>query len=154
MVSNNWSFFVLLFWLFMAFILMQSYTANLSAILTVDQLTFAFSDNYYVGYQEGSFMKDFLTEHLHISASRLKSYSSAEEYHDAMSKGSKHGGIDAIFDEIPYMKLFLKTYASQYKMVGPMYKTGGFGFVSFSILQLNYALVFLSNYPTPESCTF
>ncbi|KAK6159128.1 hypothetical protein DH2020_006442 [Rehmannia glutinosa] len=67
----------------------KSYTANLSAILTVDQLKFAFSDNYYVGFQEGSFMKQFLTEQLHISESRLRSYSSAEEYHNAMSKEAK-----------------------------------------------------------------
>ncbi|KAL0404496.1 UNVERIFIED_CONTAM: Glutamate receptor 2.5 [Sesamum radiatum] len=105
-----------------------SYTANLSAILTVDQLKFAFSDNYYIGCQEGSFMKEFLIEQLHISASRLRTYSSAEDYHNAMSLGSKNGGIDAIFDEIPYMKLFLNKYDSQYKMVGPTYRTGGFGF--------------------------
>ncbi|PIN16429.1 Glutamate-gated kainate-type ion channel receptor subunit GluR5 [Handroanthus impetiginosus] len=128
MVLNNWSFFVLVAWLFMAFILMQSYTANLSAILTVDQLKFAFSDNYYVGCQEGSFMKEFLTKQLHISESRLRSYASADEYHKAMSKGSNNGGIDAIFDEIPYMKLLLNKYDSQYKMVGPTYRTGGFGF--------------------------
>ncbi|PIN02376.1 hypothetical protein CDL12_25105 [Handroanthus impetiginosus] len=97
----------------MAFILMQSYTANLLAILTVDKLKFAFSDNYYVGCQDGSFMKEFLRKQLHISESRLKSYSSAEEYHEAMSKGSKNGGIDAIFDETPYMKLFLNKYDSQ-----------------------------------------
>ncbi|KAL7097371.1 hypothetical protein ACP275_10G140500 [Erythranthe tilingii] len=128
MVSNNWSFFVLVLWLFMAFILMQSYTANLSAILTVDQLKFAFSDSYYVGCQEGSFMKEFLINQLHISPSRLRSYNSSEEYHKAMSKGSKNGGIDAIFDEIPYMKLFLNKYDPQYKMAGPTYRTGGFGF--------------------------
>ncbi|KAG8372427.1 hypothetical protein BUALT_Bualt12G0065000 [Buddleja alternifolia] len=128
MVSNNWSVLVLLFWLFMAFILMQSYTANLSAILIVDQLQFAFSDNYFVGCQDASFMKEFLIEQLHISESRLRSYASADEYHNAMSLGSKNGGIDAIFDEIPYMKLLLNKYDSQYKMVGPTYKTGGFGF--------------------------
>ncbi|KAG8372342.1 hypothetical protein BUALT_Bualt12G0056100 [Buddleja alternifolia] len=128
MVSNNWSVLVLVFWLFMAFILMQSYTANLSAILTVDQLKFAFSDNYFVGCQDGSFMKEFLIEQLHISESRLRSYASADEYHNAMSLGSKNGGIDAIFDEIPYMKLLMNKYDSQYKMVGPTYKTGGFGF--------------------------
>ncbi|CAA0809694.1 glutamate receptor 2.5 [Striga hermonthica] len=128
MVSNNWSFLVLVFWLFTAFILMQSYTANLSAILTVDQLKFAFSDNYYVGYQEGSFMKRFLTQQLHISESRLRSYGSAEEYHKAMSLGSKKGGIDAVFDEIPYMKILINKYDSLYKMVGPTYVTGGFGF--------------------------
>ncbi|CAA3002516.1 glutamate receptor -like [Olea europaea subsp. europaea] len=128
MVANTWSIFVLMFWLFMAFILMQSYTANLSAILTVDQLKFAFSDEYYVGYQEGSFMREFLKVRLNINESRLRSYSSVEEYHDAMSKGSKRGGIDAIFDEIPYMKIFLNKYDSQYKMVGPRYRTDGFGF--------------------------
>ncbi|KAG8372428.1 hypothetical protein BUALT_Bualt12G0065100 [Buddleja alternifolia] len=128
MVSNNWSILVLVFWLFMAFILMQSYTANLSAILTVDQLQFAFSDNYFVGCQDASFMKEFLIEQLHISESRLRSYASVDEYHNAMSLGSKNGGIDAIFDEIPYMKLLLNKYDSQYKMVGPTYKTGGFGF--------------------------
>lgn len=114
---------------------MQSYTANLSAILTVDQLKFAFSDNYYVGFQDGSFMKEFLTDKLHISPSRLRSYASAEEYHSAMRLGSKNGGIDAIFDEIPYMKIFLNKYDSQYKMVGPTYRTGGFGFVSVSFLN-------------------
>ncbi|KAL7138039.1 hypothetical protein ABFS83_10G136100 [Erythranthe nasuta] len=128
MVSNNWSFFVLVLWLFMAFILMQSYTANLSAILTVDQLNFSFSDSYYVGCQEGSFMKEFLINQLHISPSRLRSYNSSEEYHKAMLNGSENGGIDAIFDEIPYMKLFLNKYDSQYKMAGPTYRTGGFGF--------------------------
>ncbi|KZV37643.1 Glutamate receptor 2.8 [Dorcoceras hygrometricum] len=106
----------------------NSYTANLSAILTVDQLKFAFSDNYYVGCQDGSFMIKFLTEQLHISGSRLRKYTSPEDYHDAMSRGSSNGGIDAIFDEVPYMKLFLKKYDSEYKMVGPTYRTGGFGF--------------------------
>ncbi|XP_022859667.1 glutamate receptor 2.1-like [Olea europaea var. sylvestris] len=107
---------------------LHAYTANLSAILTVDQLKFAFSDEYYVGYQEGSFMREFLKVRLNINESRLRSYSSVEEYHDTMSKGSKRGGMDAIFDEIPYMKIFLNKYDSQYKMVGPRYRTDGFGF--------------------------
>ncbi|KAL7097366.1 hypothetical protein ACP275_10G140200 [Erythranthe tilingii] len=127
-LSNNWSVFVLVCWLLMAFVLMQSFTANLSAILTVDQLEFDFSDDYYVGYHEGSFMKKFLTEQRHIRESRLRAYSSILEFHDAMSKGSKNGGVDAVFDEIPYMKLFLIRYKSQYKIVGPTYTTGGMGF--------------------------
>ncbi|XP_012831251.1 PREDICTED: glutamate receptor 2.8-like [Erythranthe guttata] len=106
----------------------QSFTANLSAILTVDQLEFAFSDDYYVGYHKGSFMKEFLIEHLHIRESRMRDYLSTEEYHDALSKGSQNGGVDAVFDELPYMKLLLNRYKSQYKMVGPTYRTGGMGF--------------------------
>ncbi|KAI3444119.1 hypothetical protein Pfo_000784 [Paulownia fortunei] len=128
MVSNSWSVFILVCWLFMAFILMQSFTANLSAILTVDQLKFAFSENYYVGFHEGSFMKKFLTDQLNIGESRLRAYGSLKAFHEAMSRGSKNGGIDAIFDEIPYMKLFLNRYKSQYKMVGPTYRTDGLGF--------------------------
>ncbi|KAL7138037.1 hypothetical protein ABFS83_10G136000 [Erythranthe nasuta] len=127
-VSNNWSVFILVCWGCMAFILMQSFTANLSAILTVDQLHFDFSDDYYVGYHTGSFMKKFLMEQLRISESKLRPYKSNEEFNDAMSKGSKNGGIDAIFDEIPYMKLFLNRYKSRYKIVGPTYRTGGMGF--------------------------
>ncbi|PIN14727.1 hypothetical protein CDL12_12630 [Handroanthus impetiginosus] len=128
MVRNNWSFFVLVCWLFMAFILMQSFTANLSAILTVDQLKFAFSDDQYIGYHEASFMKKFLIETLGINESRLRGYASAEGFHDAMSRGSKNGGIDAIFDEIPYMKLLVNRYYPQYKMLPPTYRTDGLGF--------------------------
>ncbi|PIN14730.1 hypothetical protein CDL12_12633 [Handroanthus impetiginosus] len=128
MVRNSWSFFVLVCWLFMAFILMQSFTANLSAILTIDQLKFAFSDDHYIGYHEASFMKKFLIETLGINESRLRGYASAEGFHDAMSRGSKNGGIDAIFDEIPYMKLLVNRYYPQYKMLPPTYRTDGLGF--------------------------
>nr|GMD26753.1 glutamate receptor 2.2-like [Ipomoea batatas] len=137
MVSNNWSRFVLMIWVFMAFILAQSYTANLSAILTVDRFESAFSKDYIVGYQEGSFVRDFLLKTLHVDKSKLKEYSTIEKYHDAMNKGGKAGGIDAIFDEIPYMKLFLRRYGSQYKIVGPIFKTDGFGFA----FQQNSTLV-------------
>lgn len=129
MVSNKWSVLVLGCWLFMAFILMQSFTANLSAILTLDQLKISFSDEqYYFGYQRGSFMKEFLVNNLNLNESKLRPYSSVEEFHGAMSKGSKNGGIDAIFDELPYMKLLLNRHESLYKIVGPTYKTDGFGF--------------------------
>nr|XP_027066085.1 glutamate receptor 3.6-like [Coffea arabica] len=107
MVSNNWSRFVLVVWLFVAFILMQSYTAKLSSIFTVDQLEFSFSEEYYVGHQHGSFTRDFLINELHLNESKLRSYTRFEDYHDAMSRGSRKGGIDAIVGETPYMKLFL-----------------------------------------------
>ncbi|KAL0340029.1 UNVERIFIED_CONTAM: Glutamate receptor 2.8 [Sesamum radiatum] len=82
----------------------------------------------------------FPEKQLHISASRLMTYSSAEDYHNAMSLGSKNKGIDAIFDEIPYMKLFLNKYDSQYKMVGPTYRTGfGFAFPRGSPLVSHFS---------------
>ncbi|GAA0140408.1 transmembrane signal receptor [Lithospermum erythrorhizon] len=126
MVANNWSRFVLVVWLCMAFVLMQSYTAKLSSIFTVDQLRF--DQNYNVGYQAGSFVKDLMISTLRFPESKLKPYSSIEEYHEAMTSGSKNGGVDAIFDELPYVKVFLRKYGNKYKMIGQTYKTEGFGF--------------------------
>ncbi|KAI5675417.1 hypothetical protein M9H77_06367 [Catharanthus roseus] len=128
MVANSWSRFVLVVWLFASYILMQSYTANLSAMFTIDQLDFRLSQDYYIGYQVGSYVRDFLINRHHISASKLREYSSIEKYHDAMTKGGKNGGIDAIVDEIPYMKLFLGRYGSEYKMLEQRYRMEGFGF--------------------------
>ncbi|RRT60084.1 hypothetical protein B296_00042670 [Ensete ventricosum] len=39
--------------------------------------------------------------------------------------------VDAIFDEIPYLRLVLSQHCDDLAMVGPTYKTDGFGFVSF-----------------------
>ncbi|KAK1399852.1 Glutamate receptor [Heracleum sosnowskyi] len=124
MVGNNWARFVLVVWLFLAYILMQSYTANLSSILTVGQLSLSADIPACAGYQDGSFVKDLLTK-LRIKGT---GYSSMEDFDKALSLGCKHGGVDAIYDEIPYIKLFLHKYGSKYKMVGSTYSTGGFGF--------------------------
>lgn len=136
-MTNSRSRFVLVVWLFLAFVLMQSYTASLSSILLSDQLQPKYfsvneliSKDYYVGYQEGSFTKSMLIEQLKFNESKLKSYANAEEYRKALSKGSQNGGVAAIFDEIPYLKIFLTKYGSDYVMAGPIYRTDGFGFVS------------------------
>ncbi|KAF7806605.1 glutamate receptor 2.9-like [Senna tora] len=138
-VVKNCSRFVLVLWLILACILMQSYTASLSSILTINQL----QPNYpnandlrkdpgiIVGYQDGSFVKELLGDpnRLGFEKSRLKNYSGIDEYKDALDKGSRKGGADAIFDEVPYIKVFLKRYGSKnYAMVGPRYRTDGFGF--------------------------
>lgn len=115
----------------MAYTLMQSYTAKLSSIFTVNQLNFPLSKEYYVGFQHSSFVKDFLITDLGLKSSKLRNYSRIEEFHDAMTRGSRKGGIDVIFGEIPYMKLFINRYGSEYRMRGPTYKPDGFGFVSF-----------------------
>uniref|UniRef100_A0A2N9IK22 Glutamate receptor n=1 Tax=Fagus sylvatica TaxID=28930 RepID=A0A2N9IK22_FAGSY len=60
--------------------------------------------------------------------SKLKPYETPEEYHEALLNGTHNGGVAAIFDEIPYIKFFLAKYCSRYTMVGPTYKTDGFGF--------------------------
>lgn len=130
LVRSKTALVVLVCWMFSAFAVMQSYTANLSAILTLDQLQFPFSDDHYIGYHQGSFTKEFLTDKLHVNVTRLRSYVSPAEYHAAMCKGSKNGGIDVIFDELPYMKLLLNRYYGRYKIYGPTIRTDGLGFVS------------------------
>ncbi|KAM3762379.1 hypothetical protein ACB098_01G340600 [Castanea mollissima] len=135
-VVNNWSRFVLVIWIFLVLILTQSYTASLTSILTVQRLQPTFVDvkeikknGYFVGYQKNSFVKELLKEQLDIHESMLKPYETPEEYHEALSNGTHNGGVAAVFDEIPYLKIFLANYPSKYTTVGPLYKTDGFGFV-------------------------
>ncbi|KAM7252563.1 hypothetical protein ACFE04_008072 [Oxalis oulophora] len=144
-VINNSSKFVLVVWLFLAVVLMQCYTASLSSMLTVNQLlpTYTSVDElkkggYYVGYQAGSFVgPTLLVNKLGFSPSKLIAYSTIEEYREALSNGSKNGGVAAIFDEIPYIRMFLAKYGSEFMMAGSTYRTGGFGFA----FPLNSTLV-------------
>nr|POF12585.1 glutamate receptor 2.8 [Quercus suber] len=134
-VVNNWSRFVLIIWIFVVLILTQSYTANLTSMLTVQRLQPTFVDvkeiikkGYNVGYLKDSFVKELLIDQLSFNESNLKAYEIPGEYHEALSKGTYNDGVAAIFDEIPYIKLFLAKYCFRYSMVGPIYKTDGFGF--------------------------
>ncbi|XP_048329014.2 glutamate receptor 2.8-like [Ziziphus jujuba] len=134
-VESKWSRFVLVIWIFVVLIFTQSYTASLASMLTVQKLGPAVVDfnelkmnDYYVGYQKNSYVRDFLIGKLNFSEFRLRPYTSPEEYNDAMSKGSLNGGIDAIFDEIPNVKLLLAKYCSRYTVTGPTYKSAGYGF--------------------------
>ena len=143
-VVNNWSRFVLIIWIFVVLILTQSYTANLTSMLTVQRLQPSFVDvkeiiknGYFVGYQNASFVKGLLIKQLGFDESKLKSYNTPEEYHEALLNGTHNGGVAAILDEIPYIKLFLSKYCTRYTMVGPTYKTDGFGFVSSLSLSLS-----------------
>ncbi|KAH1039121.1 hypothetical protein J1N35_040864 [Gossypium stocksii] len=111
---------VLVVWIFLALILIQSYTASLSLILRVNQLQPTIPSinelrKSYVGYQNHSF-------------SMVKPYCSVDDYQEALSKGFENEGVSAIFDEIAYIKLFLAQYTSGYLMVGPTYRTDGLGF--------------------------
>ncbi|KAL3535328.1 hypothetical protein ACH5RR_003789 [Cinchona calisaya] len=118
-VGNNWSRFLVVVWLFVAYILMQSYTAKLSLIFTVDKLQFAFLEDYCVGYQQGCFVREFLINEIHFNELKLKKYSKVDDFHDAMSRGRKNGGIDVISSKIPCMNL-LKRYGSKYTKAFPL----------------------------------
>ncbi|RWR75368.1 glutamate receptor 2.7-like protein [Cinnamomum micranthum f. kanehirae] len=135
-VVSNWSRFVVIIWLFVVLILTSSYTASLTSMLTIQQLQPAINDiddliknRENVGYQNANFVGDILRR-LKVEESKLKTYETVEEYAEALSKGTKKGGAGAIFDEIPYLRIFLAKNGNcaKYKMAGPIYQTGGFGF--------------------------
>ncbi|XP_077236766.1 glutamate receptor 2.8-like [Tasmannia lanceolata] len=134
-IVNNYSRFVLIIWLFVVLILTSSYTASLASMLTVQQLKPTVTDvadlirnGDYVGYHKGSFMLGLLKQ-MKFKESKLRGFTTPEEYDEALSKGSRNGGVAAIFNEIPYLKLFLSKYCNKYSLVGPIFKTAGFGFV-------------------------
>ncbi|KEH35890.1 glutamate receptor 3.2 [Medicago truncatula] len=134
-VVSNLARFVVVVWVFVVLILVQSYTASLTSLLTVEQLRPAITDvnqllknKMNVGYLKGSFVEGILKD-LGFEDSYLITYQSAEECNELFIKGSVNGGIDAAFDEVPYIKHFLGTYScSKYVMVEPRFKTGGFGY--------------------------
>ncbi|MCD7446414.1 hypothetical protein HAX54_006023 [Datura stramonium] len=133
-IVSNLARFVLIIWFLVVLILTSSYTASLTSMLTVEKLQPTVTDvkellknKEYVGYQSGSFVLGILRK-MNFDEDRLKQYSSPEECVDLLSKGSANGGIGAVFDEIPYVKLFLANYCSKFTTVGPTYKTDGFGF--------------------------
>jgi len=80
-----------------------------------------------VGYGRGSYIKGVL-EDLGFDKSKIKPYDTLEDFHSALSKGSKSGDSAAFVSEIPYIKLFLAEHCKGYTMVGPIYKTAGFGY--------------------------
>ncbi|XP_042483967.1 glutamate receptor 2.9-like, partial [Macadamia integrifolia] len=135
-VMNNLSRFVMIIWVFVVLILQTTYTASLTSMLTVERLRPMVTDieeirnnGYHVGYHNGSFVKDLLINRLKLDPNQLRAYDTEDEYHEALSKGTSKGGVAAIFDGIPHLKVFLSNHCSKYKIVGPIYRTDGLGFV-------------------------
>ncbi|KAI3732809.1 hypothetical protein L1987_64018 [Smallanthus sonchifolius] len=107
-------------WLFVVLVLVSSYTAALSSLLTVEQIELA-SMRGSIGYQSGTPIGGVVSRNLNFNDSRLKPYNTLEEFADALSNRS----VDAIVDEIPYIKEFLNRYPSGYSMVVSEVTTNG-----------------------------
>ncbi|XP_022951993.1 glutamate receptor 2.1-like isoform X3 [Cucurbita moschata] len=129
---SNLARFVVVIWFFVMFVLTQSYTASLTSLLTVQQLqptiiniNELLTKQSWVGYLDGSFVWGLLTS---VGIKNLKSYRSPEELDKLLKLGGSNGGIDAAFDETPYIKLFLSKFPNKYITANPTYKTDGFGF--------------------------
>ncbi|KAK2631951.1 hypothetical protein EUGRSUZ_L02214 [Eucalyptus grandis] len=125
---SNWSKVVVIVWLFVVLILTSSYTANLSSMLTVHQLqSMPKGESIVLPFNSPADQK-FLID---LPFKKHSSYPlrKVEDYANALRDESQKGGISAIIDEIPYVKLFLSKYSDQYTTVETsLYGTEGFGF--------------------------
>jgi ionotropic glutamate receptor len=147
---------VLLVWMFIFLVLASSYTANFASMLTVQQLSPAVTDIFelqkqggYVGFHRGSYIEGLL-EGIGFHGSKLRPFDTPDELHSALFNGSNSGGVDVLVLEVPYIKLFLEKYCNGYTMVGPIYKSAGFAFVSSTTLDLllvgPIGLIYLERY--------
>lgn len=127
---------VMMVWLFVLMVITSSYTANLTSILTVQQLSSPITgiesliaSGWPIGYQVGSFSRSFLIDSLKIPQSRLVSLGTPEEYKSALHRGPSNGGVAAIIDELPYVELFLSKQTG-FGTVGQKISKNEWGFVS------------------------
>ncbi|KAG9133598.1 hypothetical protein Leryth_026735 [Lithospermum erythrorhizon] len=126
---------VLIVWLFVVLIITSSYTASLTSILTVQQLSSRvkgidelISSSDPIGIQDGSFAYNYLIEELKVAESRIKILKSQAEYINELLLGPEGGGVAAKhFRGIPLWQLiyqpqsfnYLKTSLSWYRKYKP-----------------------------------
>lgn len=149
---SNLARFVVIIWVFVVLILTQSYTASLTSLLTVQKLQPTVTDvntlrknGVPVGYLNVSFVYGLLKSN-GFNESKLKAFNTAEELDQLLSIGTENGGIAAAIDETPNMKLFLAKYCSKYTMIGPIFRTDGFGFVSSYLIPPNLSIDFMISF--------
>ncbi|KAK2975681.1 hypothetical protein RJ640_027784 [Escallonia rubra] len=126
--------FVLVIWLFVVLIINSSYTASLTSILTVQQLSSPIkgieslaASNDPIGYQQGSFARNYLMDEYNIHESRLIPLNTPEDYEKALKDGPKNGGVAAVVDERAYLELFLSSRC-EFTIVGQEFTKSGWGF--------------------------
>ena len=142
-LHSNLSRMTMVVWLFVALVIMQTYTANLISMLTVQHLGPTVTDvealkssNAIIGHCTGSFLSKYLVDVLHFNANNIKNFNSIEAFAQALETQE----IAAAFLEVPLANLFLAKYCKGFTIAGPTYKVGGFGFVILLILSFEYLL--------------
>ncbi|KAI5320375.1 hypothetical protein L3X38_040083 [Prunus dulcis] len=125
---------VLIIWLFVVLIINSSYTASLTSILTVQQLSSSIkgldtllASNDPIGYQQGSFARGYLTDELNVDDSRLVPLIMPDDYAKALRDGPQRGGVAAVIDERAYIELFLSSRCD-FSIVGQEFTKTGWGF--------------------------
>ncbi|PIN19195.1 hypothetical protein CDL12_08122 [Handroanthus impetiginosus] len=86
------------------------------SLLTIEWIKLSKSG--YIGYPANSLIRASNVSNLNFKDNRLKPF----------QQGRKKGGVDAIVDELPYLKIFVAMYPHDYAMIESSMITGGFGF--------------------------
>nr|GEW15777.1 extracellular solute-binding protein, family 3 [Tanacetum cinerariifolium] len=103
----------------------QIFTATLSSWLTLDQLSPRLPSSFEkAGYQSGSFIKDLIMEQYNCSGNNLMALHGYEDFKNALSDGS----VNAVFDLVAYIDIFLSKYGSEYMKFGPITQEPGIAF--------------------------
>ncbi|CAN1238535.1 Glutamate receptor 2.7 [Linum grandiflorum] len=130
-LTSNLSRMTMVVWLFMALVITQTYTANLSSILTVQELETAVdciesiqSSHADIGYLQVTYVAKYLEEVLHFNPKKVKNYTSPEESMRDLQKGV----IAAVFTVRPWAKIVLARYCTGFTIAKQSFKVGGFGF--------------------------
>ncbi|KAH9311805.1 hypothetical protein KI387_026840, partial [Taxus chinensis] len=124
---------VVIVWLFVILIVTSSYTANLTLLLTVEQLKPEFhgisevlASDVPIGFQAGSYVGDFLNK-LGVTKDRLLPLQNVSSYAEMLSRGPKAGGVGAIVDELPHAQLFLSSECG-FRIYSKQFTSNGWGF--------------------------
>ncbi|CAI9300861.1 unnamed protein product [Lactuca saligna] len=122
-LQSNLSRFVVTVWVFVVLVLTSSYTATLSSLLTVQQIGM---NQISIGFLDVSPLGGLVFNRLNFGGPKIEKLYSPDGYAKALTSGS----VDAIINEILYLKTVIAMYpSSDLSLIATASTTNGFGFV-------------------------
>ncbi|KAG9154362.1 hypothetical protein Leryth_000803 [Lithospermum erythrorhizon] len=128
-LKSNLSRMLVVVWLFVVLILISTYTASLSSLLTLQQIHFKSTTNKYIGISSGGLVRGLVVNNMNFQNGKLRPYHTLNELAEALDTRIEDGGVAAVVDEIPYIKLLLAKYPGKYALIETIPTTNGFAFV-------------------------
>ncbi|KAE9461909.1 hypothetical protein C3L33_06178, partial [Rhododendron williamsianum] len=134
-IQSNYARIVVVVWLFLALVITQSYTANLTSMVTVSRLRPKQWSPETLGCNENTFMRNYVGHELNFT--NVTFIKDEDEYLTRF----KNGSISAAFLQNPHAKAFVNRNCRDFTLIPTRYSFGGFGFVtadvSKAILELS-----------------
>ncbi|CAH8278856.1 unnamed protein product [Arabidopsis lyrata] len=123
-LNHNLSRFVVTVWIFAVLILVTSYTATLTSMMTVQSIRFNSNKNY-VGHLSGSLIAKAALTNSSMQTMRSLGLNTSDDYARALLDKN----VSLIVSELPYLKVLFRDYPKDFLMVKKQYTTNGFGFM-------------------------